>query len=578
MNDAGRIGFVLKGDYNPATTYEMLDVVHYGHNSYAAKQTTTGNLPTNTTYWQPITDGEFITATDYATASTAGLVKPDGSTMVVGSNGVISSKGGTIAATVNPSGTQYAANWLMVNGTVITPEADKLYRVTISGNEMLYFWNGTEYEVISGGSAAGVSSFNSRTGAVTPTAGDYTPDQVGAMGLAGEILIDGSTNLPYDFNSYNGSKAGNYYRLSSTAMSNAPTGMSEKQFKMIVEQLKDSHDLNQQCKQTVIFSGFDEDTDAKEFYRYLKMVFVENGGVQSGNLEWSAWKEQGEGGVKSFNGRQGVVTPQSGDYTAAQVGAIASTDKGANGGVAELSNSGKVPVSQLPAMVGASGSTAGTAGAVPAPTAGDQNKVLSGGGLWVPQPTDMISDAWTTGKLYKVGEYCISNNTLYKCNTEHTSAAGYAPPYSYWDDVTVGEELSSLNSGLIDDYADFTAPSITDSRYQIIKGGYKQVGKAVYVHMIAKLLFSPSAESSIGMYDSFLNIPVPAEQANFILDGIVLKQDTYSRKMYHADCRVKIYPNVAGSNAWIQIGYKDAITIDTSNVYFVNINGMYFAK
>lgn len=56
------------------------------------------------------------------------------------------------------------------------------------------------------------------------------------------------------------------------------------------------------------------------------------------------------GGVTSFNGRGGVVTPQAGDYTAAMVGAIPTGDKGKAGGVASLDASGKVLPSQLPAM------------------------------------------------------------------------------------------------------------------------------------------------------------------------------------------------------------------------------------
>lgn len=35
----------------------------------------------------------------------------------------------------------------------------------------------------------------------------------------------------------------------------------------------------------------------------------------------------GQGGVASFNGRTGAVTPQSGDYTAAQVGAVPASRK-----------------------------------------------------------------------------------------------------------------------------------------------------------------------------------------------------------------------------------------------------------
>lgn len=66
------------------------------------------------------------------------------------------------------------------------------------------------------------------------------------------------------------------------------------------------------------------------------------------------WAQQAEGaaggGVMSFNGRKGAVSPQSGDYTAEQVGAVPTTEKGAAGGVAMLGEDGKVPAGQLPAM------------------------------------------------------------------------------------------------------------------------------------------------------------------------------------------------------------------------------------
>lgn len=55
MGNAGRVLMIPKGDYNPATPYEMLDCVYYNGRSYVCKQRSTGNLPTNTTYWQPMT-------------------------------------------------------------------------------------------------------------------------------------------------------------------------------------------------------------------------------------------------------------------------------------------------------------------------------------------------------------------------------------------------------------------------------------------------------------------------------------------------------------------------------------------
>jgi len=51
MTNLGRIIPLFKGTYNSGTTYSFLDVVEYNGSSYVAKQQTSGNLPTNTTYW-----------------------------------------------------------------------------------------------------------------------------------------------------------------------------------------------------------------------------------------------------------------------------------------------------------------------------------------------------------------------------------------------------------------------------------------------------------------------------------------------------------------------------------------------
>lgn len=58
MNDAGRIGFLIKGDYDANATYEFLDVVYYEGASYVAKTTTTGNTPVRSNeYWQIFAEG-----------------------------------------------------------------------------------------------------------------------------------------------------------------------------------------------------------------------------------------------------------------------------------------------------------------------------------------------------------------------------------------------------------------------------------------------------------------------------------------------------------------------------------------
>ena len=64
---AGKVLMIPKGDYNAAETYTMLDVVSYQGKSYVAKQTTTGNAPTNTTYWQLMVDAQGHTIKDSTT-------------------------------------------------------------------------------------------------------------------------------------------------------------------------------------------------------------------------------------------------------------------------------------------------------------------------------------------------------------------------------------------------------------------------------------------------------------------------------------------------------------------------------
>lgn len=55
MGNAGRVLMIPKGDYNPATPYEMLDCVYYNGRSYVCKQASTGHAPTDIMYWQPMT-------------------------------------------------------------------------------------------------------------------------------------------------------------------------------------------------------------------------------------------------------------------------------------------------------------------------------------------------------------------------------------------------------------------------------------------------------------------------------------------------------------------------------------------
>lgn len=54
---AGRVLLLFKGVYDGSVTYEPMDVVEYGVSSYVCLEETTGNIPTNTAYWQVLAKG-----------------------------------------------------------------------------------------------------------------------------------------------------------------------------------------------------------------------------------------------------------------------------------------------------------------------------------------------------------------------------------------------------------------------------------------------------------------------------------------------------------------------------------------
>lgn len=54
--DLGKVAYLSKGAYNSSTQYEKNDVVTYEGSSYVSLQSTQGNAPTNTTYWQLIAE------------------------------------------------------------------------------------------------------------------------------------------------------------------------------------------------------------------------------------------------------------------------------------------------------------------------------------------------------------------------------------------------------------------------------------------------------------------------------------------------------------------------------------------
>lgn len=77
---------------------------------------------------------------------------------------------------------------------------------------------------------------------------------------------------------------------------------------------------------------------------------------------------------------------------------------------------------------------------------------------------EIISDAWNASTTYAVGQYCIYNNSLWKCLVQHN---GQTPTEgTYWTKVSVGKEIASVNSSLNNIIQQ-------GSNYVILKNGVK---------------------------------------------------------------------------------------------------------
>jgi hypothetical protein len=62
------------GAYNPSTTYNIGDSVSYNNSSYIAIQTTTGNVPTNTAYWQLLASSSTLKLSTTARNNTGSTI------------------------------------------------------------------------------------------------------------------------------------------------------------------------------------------------------------------------------------------------------------------------------------------------------------------------------------------------------------------------------------------------------------------------------------------------------------------------------------------------------------------------
>lgn len=94
MVNAGRVLIIAKGEWSNLVNYKQLDLVSVDTVAYLARKASVGVNPSTDTqmeYWQP-----FGSVSDIATTETPGLVMPDGTTILIDSDGTIHAKVGTI--------------------------------------------------------------------------------------------------------------------------------------------------------------------------------------------------------------------------------------------------------------------------------------------------------------------------------------------------------------------------------------------------------------------------------------------------------------------------------------------------
>jgi len=122
----GNIKFNWQGAYAGGTAYAIDDVVSYNGSSYICKLASTGNLPTNTTYWDQMssagTNGTDLTST----LTTQGdLVYRDGSGLQrlgAGTAGQVLQTGG---AGANPSWSTVSSDFVKISSGTLSTNTNK---------------------------------------------------------------------------------------------------------------------------------------------------------------------------------------------------------------------------------------------------------------------------------------------------------------------------------------------------------------------------------------------------------------------------------------------------------------------
>ena len=101
-----------KGDYNNSTAYVANDIVYYNGSAYIAKQSTTGNLPTDTNNWNTFSAGSGGIWNSGLSLGSAGQVVKVNSGASALEFGTISSKVLDVTLKCLDNATIYSSRWV----------------------------------------------------------------------------------------------------------------------------------------------------------------------------------------------------------------------------------------------------------------------------------------------------------------------------------------------------------------------------------------------------------------------------------------------------------------------------------
>lgn len=145
---------------------------------------------------------------------------------------------------------------------------------------------------------------------------------------------------------------------------------------------------------------------------------------------------------------------------------ISTSEKGSANGVAELDSNGKVPSSQLPAMTGATSTTAGSTGLVPAPSTTDVDLFLSGDGTWKAggKPMVILSYGISTWQDFM---YAYNNNVIVYCRASSNAnpASGAQNRMAFMAYVNGASNPTNVEFQYYRSMSSHTASATTDEVY-----------------------------------------------------------------------------------------------------------------